>query len=81
MPGKKDSAFVKEHRERESSQSKSVLCKLNEAHSFLKQWYPNVKAGFSKFCEIRPRNTATAEVFGTHSICVYSTYQNVKNEC
>jgi hypothetical protein len=36
---------------------------LNEAYSF-KQWYPNVKAGFSKFCEIRSRNCISAKIIG-----------------
>jgi hypothetical protein len=37
-----------------------------------------MKVGFSKFCEIRPRNIVTFRVCGTNSVCVCSTHQNVK---
>jgi hypothetical protein len=35
-------------------------------HTLFKLWYPIVKVGFSKFCEIRPRNIVTAGERDTH---------------
>jgi hypothetical protein len=37
-----------------------------------------MKVGFSRFCEIRPRNVFTAGACATHSICVCSSHKNIK---
>jgi hypothetical protein len=51
---------------------------LNKAYSLFKQQYSNVKVGFLKFCEIRPRNIVTAGACATHSVCVCSIHKNLK---
>ena len=39
---------------------------------------PELKVGFSKFCEMKPRWCVTVGARGAHSVCVYSIHQNVK---
>jgi hypothetical protein len=50
---------------------------MNEAYSLFKQQYPNVKAEFSKLCEINSIGT-TAWSYGTYSACICSIYQSMK---
>jgi hypothetical protein len=59
MSGKKILYFQKTM-EKFHKQKQLFLCNLNDAYSLFKQQYPNVKVGFSKFCEIRIRNMVTA---------------------
>jgi hypothetical protein len=77
MSGEKDFAFVKKHGKSVHRQKRSFLCNLNEEYSLFKHWYPNIKVGFSKFCEIRSRYIITAEACDSNA-CVCSTHQNVK---
>jgi hypothetical protein len=65
MSGKKDFSSVTEDGKRVNKKNLLLLCNLNEAYSLFKQQYPNVKVGFSKFCEIMPRNIVTAGACGT----------------
>jgi hypothetical protein len=78
MLGKKIFCTCKRTWKKSHAQKLLLPCNLNEAYSLFKQWYPNVKVEFSKFCEIRPRNIVTAGACGTHSVCICSTHQNVK---
>lgn len=78
MPGKKDYVSVLDNGERKQIQKQLVLCNLKEAHHTFKEKYPNIKVGFSKFAELRPRQCILAGAAGTHSVCVCTICQNTK---
>lgn len=55
-----------------------ILCNLKEAYKHFKDKFPDIKIGFSKFAELRPKQCILAGQSGTHSVCVCTTHQNVK---
>ena len=57
MPGKKDIFCLlrKADGEKEHWQKRLVLCNLKEAYHQFKTEHPDVKVGFSKFAELRPK--------------------------
>ena len=79
MPGKKDFVSARnENGEKEHCQKRLVLCNLREAYKQFKTQHPDVKVGFSKFAELRPKECVLAGATGTHSVCVCVIHQNVK---
>ena len=78
MPGKKDCISVRIEGKRVSVQKRLVLCNLKELHRSFKDRNPEVKIGFSKFAEMRPKHCVLAGASGTHSVCVCTIHQNVK---
>jgi len=78
MPGKKDYVSVKVDDKRFHVQKRLVLGNLKELHSEFQQKYPDVKVGFSKFAELRPKHCVLAGSSGTHAVCVCTIHQNVK---
>ena len=79
MPGKKDFLSVRnENGEKEHRQKRLVLCNLKEAYKQFKTLHPDIKVGFSKFAELRPKECVLAGATGTHSVCVCTIHQNVK---
>ena len=79
MPEKKD--FLSERnadREKVHRQKRLVLCNLKKAyHQFITE-HPDVKVGFSKFAELRPKECVLAGATGTHSVCVCVCVQFIK---
>ena len=64
---------------REKAQKQLVLCNLREAYALLFcQQNPQIKIGFSKFSEFRPKECVLAGGSGTHAVCVCTYHQNVK---
>ncbi len=59
-------------------QKRLLLCNLDEAYRAFKDKYPELKVGFSKFAELRPKYCVVAGSSGTHSVCVCTHHQNVK---
>ena len=55
-----------------------MLCNLKELYEQFKTLRPETKVGFSKFCELRPRECVLAGASGTHSVCVCTIHQKVK---
>eukprot|EP00731_Ephydatia_muelleri_P017532 Em0010g630a len=81
MPGKKDFLSVrKADGEKEHRQKRLVLCNLKEAYHQFKTEHPDVKVGFSKFAELRPKECVLAGATGTHS-CEPSTYNCAIGTC
>ena len=78
MPGKKDYVSVKVDEKRVHVQKRLVLGNLREVYSEFKQRFPDIKAGFSKFAELRPKHCVLAGSSGTHAVCVCTIHQNVK---
>lgn len=80
MPGKKDFVSVREDGVRVHRQKRLVLSNLREAYKTFKETYPtaDMKIGFSKFAELRPRHCVLAGAAGTHSVCVCTIHQNAK---
>jgi hypothetical protein len=68
MPGKKDVVSVMIDGERKHLQKHLVLCNLKEAYTNFKEKYPNLKVGFSKFAELRPKQCVLAGSSGIHSV-------------
>lgn len=75
MPGKKDYVSIAKGVHK---QKHLILCNLDELYAAFKQKYPNVKVGFSKFSQLRPKWCVLAGSKGTHSVCVCSIHQNAK---
>lgn len=59
-------------------QKKLILCNLKELHKAFRLQYSNLKIGFSKFCDLRPKHCVIAGATGTHSVCVCVYHQNIK---
>ena len=78
MPGKKDYVSVTVCGMRQHLQKRLILCNLKEAYQQFKDGMPDVKIGFSKFSELRPKECILAGAGGTHSVCVCTVHQNVK---
>ena len=78
MPGKKDYVSVTLDGERQHLQKRLILCNLKEAFQKFKDQMPDLKIGFSKFSELRPKECILAGAGGTHSVCVCTVHQNVK---
>ena len=78
MPGKKDCVSVRKGDQRVLEQKHLVLCNLREAYQLFKEQFPEMKTGFSKFADMRPKECVLAGSSGTHSVCVCTIHQNVK---
>lgn len=71
MPGIKDCVTVIGSDGNKTKMSKRlILCNLKEAYTHFKDKVQNVKIGFSKFAELRPKHCVLAGQSGTHSVCV-----------
>ena len=75
MPGKKDYVSISKGVHK---QKRLVLNNLHELYTAFKEKHPDIKVGFSKFCELRPKWCVLAGSTGTHSVCVCSIHQNAK---
>lgn len=79
MPGKKDVVTVRRGKEDKLHlQKRLILLNLNEAYTIFKEENPGHQIGFSKFCDLRPKNCILAGKSGTHTVCVCLIHQNVK---
>lgn len=79
LPGKKDFVSVKQHDgTRKHIQKRLMLCNLQELYAEFKRLHPGKKVGFSKFCQLRPKQCVLAGDSGTHTVCVCIYHQNVK---
>lgn len=78
MPGAKDCLSVRENGVRVKRQKKLVLGNLKEIFEEFKVQNPDVKVGFSKFADLRPKHCVLAGSSGTHSVCVCAIHQNFK---
>ena len=78
MPGKKDVVSLKVNGERKHIQKQLILCNLKELHALFRERNPDIKVGFSKFAELRPKECVLVGASGTHSVCVCTTHQNMK---
>lgn len=79
MPGIKDCVTVTEPDGNKTKISKRlILCNLKEAYKHFKDNFSNIKLGFSKFAELRPKQCILAGQSGTHSVCVCTSHQNIK---
>lgn len=80
MPGKKDYVSMGKNSEGNPIhvQKRLILLNLREAYQLFKSNTPDVKVGFSKFVELRPKNCIIAGASGTHAVCVCTVHQNVK---
>lgn len=78
MPGKKDFVTIREKGSKNQIQKRLVLSNLSELYQLFKEKYPRNRLGFSKFCQLRPKNCILAGGSGTHTVCVCTTHQNVK---
>ena len=80
MPGTHDSLSVKDPVTgvREHKTKRLVLGTLKEVYRAFKNENEDVAIGFSKFCELRPKECVLAGASGTHSVCVCAVHQNIK---
>lgn len=78
MPGMKDYVSVKINDSKIHVQKRLILCNLNELYSIFKTQNPDVKLGFSKFAQLRPKHCVIAGSSGTHTVCVCVYHENLK---
>ena len=78
MAGKKDCVSVLVDGEKKNIQKRRILTTLKEAHVQFKEENPDVKIGFSKFAEARPKHVVLPGGSGTHNVCVCVHHQNPK---
>ena len=80
MSGMKNVVYIENERtgEKEPFPKKLIMCNLRELFAKFKKQSPDIKIGFSKFAQYRPRNCVFAGSSGTHSVCVCVYHQNVK---
>ena len=78
MPGKKDSVSMVVDGVKQQVQKRLILLTQYEAFILFKEKYPEVKLGFSKFAEARPKNVVLPGSAGTHNVCVCTYHQNSK---
>ena len=78
MPGRKDYVTIKINGVKEHVQKRLILVTEHEAFLFFREENPDVKLGFSKFAEARPRHVVLPGASGTHNVCVCSYHQNPK---
>ncbi|CAM1301229.1 Uncharacterised protein r2_g1101 [Pycnogonum litorale] len=78
MPGKKDFISVREGNTRYQRQKQLVLCNIKEAYQLFKERHLELKIGFSKFADLKPKECVLAGSPGTHSVCVCTIHQNLK---
>lgn len=77
--GKREYVRVDEDGNTTKKQRRLIMCNLREAYTFFKARYPEIKIGFTKFAELRPKECVLAlDKHGTHSVCVCEHHQNVK---
>jgi hypothetical protein len=78
MPGKRDFITTIINGEKTQIQTQLMLSNLKEIYAKFKDQYSEIKIGFSKFAELRPKNCILAGGSGTHSVCVCTINQNFK---
>ena len=78
MPGKKDSVSMLVNGIKQQVQKRLILFTEYEAFLQFKECNPEVKIGFSKFAEARPKNVVLPGSAGTHNVCVCTYHQNPK---
>jgi len=78
LPGMKDTKCIKEDGKSKFVQKRLVLYTLRELYLKFKESNTDIKIGFSKFAEFRPKNCVLAGASGTHNVCVCVHHQNVK---
>lgn len=78
-PGLRDFVTVTDQNGKTAKQRRLILMNLREAYVLFKEQNQDVKIGFSKFAELRPRECILAlENYGTHTVCVCQYHQNFK---
>ena len=80
-PGKKDYVSIKINVEKIKKQERLLLVRLKELYIEFKKRNLQLKIGFTKFCELRPKWCKTVASKGSHTVCVCSYHQNVKLLC
>ena len=80
-PGKKDCVSIKINAEKIKKQKRLLLVHLKELYIEFKKHNPQLKIGFTKFCELHSKWCITAASKGSHTVCVCSYHQNVKLLC
>lgn len=78
MPGRKDSVSMLVNGAKQQVQKRLILLTEYEAFLLFKEKNPDVKLGFSKFAEARPKNIVLPGSAGTHVVCVCTYHQNPK---
>ena len=77
MPGKKDFLSVMENGERKHIQKKLDLSNLKEVFQLFSEKNPNIRIGFSKFAELRPKECVFAGASGTHCVYMYVPFMKM----
>ena len=77
MPGMKDCVSVRIDGKKVPMQKRMVLCNLNELFTTFKSEHEDVKIGFTKFSQLRPKHCVLAGSSGTHTVCVCIYHENV----
>jgi hypothetical protein len=78
MPGKKDYVTIRNQGSKIQVQKRLLLANISEIYQLFKEKHPGHHVGFSKFCELKPKNCILVGKSGTHTVCVCTLHQNMK---
>ncbi|XP_017470011.1 PREDICTED: uncharacterized protein LOC108378244 [Rhagoletis zephyria] len=78
MPGMKDWVSVRIDGKKVQMQKRIILCNLNELFASFQSEHEDIKIGFTKFTQLRPKHCVLAGSSGTHTVCVCIYHENVK---
>ncbi|KAJ8670827.1 hypothetical protein QAD02_002086 [Eretmocerus hayati] len=79
ISGMKDVVCLKDKNgQKVYAQKRLVLSTLRELYISFKDSHPEIKIGFSKFAQFRPKHCVWAGSSGTHTVCMCIYHQNVK---
>ena len=79
--GKNDCVSIKITAEKNKKQKILLLVRLKVLDIEFKKPKPQLKVGFTKFCELRTKWCITVASKGSHTVCVCSYHQNMKLLC
>ena len=80
-PGRKDRVIIRKtvegEKKKTTEQVRYMLMSLREAYHKLKDQYPSLKVGLSKFCDLRHVHVKLFDQL-PHQVCVCSYHENVR---
>ena len=79
LPGKKDCVTIRlPDKTKTKVQKRLLLANISEIQTSSKNEHPDKKIGFWAFAILRPKWCIAVGAAGTHNVCVFTCYQNVK---
>lgn len=78
LPGMKNKKSVVENGRKIMKQKRLLLFTVKDLFNKFCEQNSEVRIGFSKFCEVRPKHCVLPGESGTYTVCVYIIHENAK---